>query len=66
MTGKLTSILICFCIGLSSLIAQNPDVINIGTTHFIQSEILGEQREFWVKLPESYNTEGKEYKKYPW
>jgi predicted alpha/beta superfamily hydrolase len=39
------------------------EVINIGEKFSIDSKILGEQREYWISLPDSYKKNG--FKKYP-
>ncbi len=45
--------------------AQDNDPIVIGTKHSIASEVLGENREYWVSLPESYHQPASSHKKYP-
>ncbi len=62
--GIITAVLFLF-IGLCNLSAQSTDQITIGSKHFIQSEILSEEREYWVSLPYSYDRKDLSYKKYP-
>ncbi len=45
--------------------AQENAPIVIGTKHSIVSEVLGENREYWVSLPESYHQPASSHKKYP-
>lgn len=45
--------------------SQTEDAISAGTKHRLHSDILGEDREYWISLPESYTAEGADYKKYP-
>lgn len=45
--------------------SQNFEQIVIGTKHSIWSNILEEEREYWISLPDSYNSKGISYKKYP-
>ena len=52
-------------LGLGTIYSQNSDPITIGSKHFIQSEILSEEREYWISLPNSYNQKELAYKKYP-
>lgn len=47
---------------ITSAAAQEP--VSIGTRHTIQSEILAEERTYFVALPESYNW-SKDYRRYP-
>lgn len=63
---------ISFLIGLFlltiniSLIYSQPDQqIIIGQKHSYYSEVLQENREYWIALPESYHDEGTSYKNYP-
>jgi predicted alpha/beta superfamily hydrolase len=37
----------------------------MGTKHIRHSNILNEEREYWINLPESYNYGEASYKKYP-
>ena len=45
--------------------SQAQEQIVIGSIHQIHSEILNENREFWINLPESYGEKGASYKRYP-
>jgi len=45
--------------------AQLNEQIVIGHKHIIKSEILSEEREYWVSLPNSYDAELLSYKAYP-
>jgi predicted alpha/beta superfamily hydrolase len=52
-------------IGISQLRAQEVEEIVIGTKHTFHSNILNEDRAYWLSLPESYNKEASFYKNYP-
>ncbi len=57
---------LCLCIlSVSSLSAQEGEHIYLGTSHQLYSEVLGENREYWISLPESYDDANSEYKRYP-
>ena len=45
--------------------SQNVESILIGTKHSLRSEVLGEDREYLLSLPDSYNEQGASYKRYP-
>jgi len=51
--------------GVHLVHSQSNDQIIIGTKHVFHSNILDENREYWVSLPESYNEETSSYKSYP-
>ncbi|MBX2878132.1 MAG: hypothetical protein KTR30_38790 [Saprospiraceae bacterium] len=65
MSQKIITAVLFLFIGLSSSSAQSTDQITIGSKHFIQSEILSEEREYWLSLPYSYDRKDLSYKKYP-
>ena len=52
-------------IGVKQVKSQEVGQIVIGTKHVLHSNILNEDREYWVSLPESYNKEESSYKQYP-
>ena len=54
-----------FLFGFNQVKSQNVEQIVIGTKHILHSNILNEEREYWINLPESYNISEKPYKKYP-
>ena len=54
-----------FLFGLNQVKSQNLEQIVIGTKHILHSNILNEEREYWINLPESYNNSEESYKKYP-
>ncbi|MDX1828640.1 MAG: alpha/beta hydrolase-fold protein [Lutibacter sp.] len=56
---------ILLILGLNQVSSQNAEQIVIGTKHHLHSNILNEDREFWISLPESYNTQAASHKKYP-
>lgn len=58
-------VIVFFLIGMLQGNSQNKEKIFIGTKHNLHSEILNEEREYWVSLPDSYNNEGSSYKNYP-
>lgn len=45
--------------------SQNTKQVVIGTKHQLHSNVLNEDREFWISLPESYNDPAVAHKKYP-
>lgn len=51
--------------GLNQASSQDSEQIVIGTKHRLHSNILNEDREFWISLPESYNVLASSHKKYP-
>ncbi len=52
-------------IGINEVKSQNVGQIVIGTKHSLKSDILNEDREYWISLPDSYNDEESSYKSYP-
>ncbi|MBN1650012.1 MAG: hypothetical protein JW857_01715 [Bacteroidales bacterium] len=56
---------ILLILGLNQVSSQNAEQIVIGTKHHLHSNILNEDREFWISLPESYSDEASSYKRYP-
>lgn len=56
---------ILFILGLSQVRSQNAEQIVVGTKHHLHSNILNEDREFWISLPESYTAPAASHKKYP-
>ena len=45
--------------------SQDPGQIVIGTKHSLRSDILNEDREYWISLPDSYDDKESSYKSYP-
>jgi len=58
-------IVILFLIWVNQVKSQDVGQIVIGTQHILHSNILNEDREYSVNLPESYSNEGSSYKRYP-
>ena len=54
-----------FLIGIDQLKSQNVEQIVIGTKHILHSNVLNEDREYWISLPDSYNDKASSYKSYP-
>jgi predicted alpha/beta superfamily hydrolase len=54
-----------FLIGINQVKSQNVGQIVIGTKHLLHSNILNEDREYWISLPDSYNDKESSYKSYP-
>ncbi|NVJ86089.1 MAG: alpha/beta hydrolase [Algoriphagus sp.] len=48
-----------------SFLAYSQEEIVIGEKHNIYSEVLNEERTYWVSLPESYSNNASDYKTYP-
>ncbi|NMM48130.1 alpha/beta hydrolase-fold protein [Marinigracilibium pacificum] len=63
--NKTIIILLFLLIGVNQLKSQDSEQIVIGSKHLLHSNILDEDREYWVSLPDSYNQEESSYKKYP-
>ena len=54
-----------FLIGINQVKSQNVGQIVIGTKHLLHSNILSEDREYWISLPDSYNDRESSCKSYP-
>ena len=52
-------------IGINQVKSQDVGQIVIGTKHSLRSDILNEDREYWISLPDSYNVQESSYKSYP-
>lgn len=65
MKLPLISTLVVSLLSLTASTAQSPEEIVIGTKHSITSEILSEERAYWISLPNSYNNDELSDKKYP-
>lgn len=63
MSQRIITIVLSLFTSLGSITAQPADQITIGSKHVIQSEILSEEREYWVSLPYSYDRKDLSYKK---
>lgn len=51
--------------GIVNTYCQSYDQLISGTKHTLHSDILNEDRAYWISLPESYDDEGAGYKRYP-
>lgn len=58
-------IILVLLTGINQVKSQDAGQIVIGTKHILHSNVLNEDREYWVSLPESYGKEELSYKKYP-
>ncbi len=63
--NKIMILLLCFFAQRGLAVAQENTQINIGLKDQLYSNVLNEDREYWVSLPESYDEEGASYKRYP-
>lgn len=63
--NKKIIVVIFFLIGVNQVKSQDFEQIVIGTKHILHSNILNEDREYSINLPESYYDEGLSYKRYP-
>lgn len=54
-----------FLIGVIQAKSQDIEQIVIGTKHSLRSNILNEDRKYWISLPDSYNDKESSYKRYP-
>lgn len=52
-------------IGINQVKSQDAAQVVIGTKHSLRSNILNEEREYWISLPDSYNDKESSYKRYP-
>ncbi|MBZ0178472.1 MAG: hypothetical protein K8F36_04195 [Melioribacteraceae bacterium] len=52
-------------IGINQVKSQDVGQIVIGTKHSLRSNILNEDREYWISLPDSYNDKESSYQRYP-
>ena len=52
-------------LGINLIKSQDVEQILIGTKHSLWSNILNENREYWVSLPDSYKDQKSSYKTYP-
>jgi len=51
--------------GICQITAQDAEFIILGTKHTLHSNILNEDRGYWVSLPDSYNDNQSSHKRYP-
>lgn len=52
-------------IGINQVKSQDLGSIVIGTKHSLRSDILNEERAYWISLPDSYHEKESSYKRYP-
>lgn len=58
-------VVLLLLIGINQVKSQDIGQIVIGTKHSVRSNILNEDREYWISLPDSYNEKESSYKRYP-
>lgn len=58
-------VVLLLLIGNNQVKSQDIGQIVIGTKHSIRSNILNEDRAYWIGLPDSYNDKESSYKRYP-
>lgn len=63
--NKSILILCFFLLNVIPAKAQNDNQIVLGTKHTLHSNILNENRDYLVSLPEGYNNKNSSYKRYP-
>lgn len=63
--SKKLMIILFLIFGINQVKSQDLGEIVIGTKHSIHSNILEEDREYWVSLPESYTNAELSHQKYP-
>lgn len=63
--SKSITLIIFLLFSVHAVHAQEEDPIIIGTKKLIHSEVLDEDREYWISLPESYDQSASSHKKYP-
>ena len=52
-------------IGIGQILSQETESILLGTKHRLHSNILDEDREYWISLPDSYDDTKSADKNYP-
>lgn len=62
---KLLFVILFLFSGLNHTFSQDLEEFVIGTRHHIYSNILGEDRSYWLSLPASYHSPHSSYKRYP-
>lgn len=63
--SKIIIAVLLLLIGINQVKSQDVDQIVIGKKHSLRSDILNEDREYWISLPDSYNVQESSYKSYP-
>lgn len=58
-------VVVLFLIVINQVKSQDVEQLVIGTKHSLQSDILNEDREYWISLPDSYHNKESPYKRYP-
>lgn len=58
-------VVLLLLIGLNQVKSQESEQIVIGTKHSLRSNILNEDREYWISLPDSYHEKELSYRRYP-
>jgi len=58
-------VLLFICMGIGQIKSQDTESIMLGTKHMLHSNILDEDRGYWISLPDSYNDEQSSHKRYP-
>ena len=58
-------VVLLLLIGLNQVKSQESEQIVIGTKHSFRSNILNEDREYWISLPDSYHEKELSYRRYP-
>lgn len=63
--NKYIIVLFFISIGIGQVKSQDTESIILGTKHTLHSNILNEDRGYWVSLPDSYNDKRSSHKRYP-
>jgi predicted alpha/beta superfamily hydrolase len=63
--NRILIVAVLILLGFTQARAQDADPIVLGTKHTMWSDTLGENREYWVSLPDSYDAAPSSYKRYP-
>ncbi|MBO0340287.1 MAG: alpha/beta hydrolase-fold protein [Allomuricauda sp.] len=58
-------VLLFLCMGIGQIKSQDTESIMLGTKHMLHSNILNEDRGYWISLPDSYNDDQSSHKRYP-
>lgn len=63
--NKYIIVLLFICMGIGQVKSQDTEPIVLGTKHTLHSNILNENRGYWISLPDSYNDKQSSHKRYP-
>jgi predicted alpha/beta superfamily hydrolase len=62
---RIFKVVLLFLLAVTQAKSQDANHIVLGMKHTIWSDTLGENREYWITLPDSYDDASSSYKRYP-